>query len=125
MTDLESKDIEQLRKWFFEKSVLWMPPVAPIEGERRILTAFRLIFRGYSDLHWNVGEIFSNNTTNGKLRYVYQTESWGTIGKTTPYKNSIMTLIEFDEQGRILFLSDYFKDTAIFNAGKNELPQRS
>lgn len=114
MVDLESRDVERLRPWFHDESVLWMPPVGKIEGARRILAAFRIIFRGYSDLHWNVTNIMDA----GNRRFVYETDSWGTIGKSTPYKNHILTIIDFDEHGRIVFLSDYFKDTAIFSAEK-------
>jgi limonene-1,2-epoxide hydrolase len=114
MSDLEQRDVEKLRRWFFSESVLWMPPVGKIDGDRRILAAFRIIFRGYSDIHWKVTNIMSA----GNNRFIYETESWGTIGKSTPYQNHILTIIDFDAQGRIVFLSDYFKDTAIFNAEK-------
>jgi limonene-1,2-epoxide hydrolase len=114
MADLERRDVEKLRRWFFADSVLWMPPVGKIEGDRRILAAFRIIFRGYTDIHWKVTNIMA---TSGS-RFVYETDSWGTIGKATPYQNHILTIIDFDAQGRIVFLSDYFKDTAIFNAEK-------
>jgi len=118
MEDLGQRNIESLRRWFFEDSVLWMPPMDKITGDRRILAAFRLIFRGYSDLHWSVTNIMAT----GGNRFVYETDSWGTIGQATPYKNHILTIIEFDAQGRIVFLSDYFKDTAIFNAEKKAAP---
>ena len=50
MQDLESCDLERLKPWFVEESVLWVPPTAPIEGQRRILAMFRIIFRMYSKL---------------------------------------------------------------------------
>lgn len=114
MVDLESRDVERLRQWFIDESVLWMPPFGRIEGARRILAAFRVIFRGYTDLHWNVTNIMDA----GGKRFVYETDSWGILGKSTPYKNHILTIVDFDDQGRIVFLSDYFKDTSIFNAEK-------
>ena len=114
MDDLGRRDLGRIKPWFVEKSVLWVPPALPVEGQRRILAMFRIIFRKYSEIHWNVTEIFPV----GGTRYIYATDSWGTIGKSTPYKNSILTIIDFDQDGHILFLSDYFKDTAIFNAEK-------
>lgn len=111
MRDLGQRDVQSLKHWFLEKSVLWMPPMPPIHGQRRIVAAFRIIFRKYSDINWNVTDIYPA----GKGRYIFATDSWGTLGKQTPYKNSILTIIDFDAEGHILFLSDYFKDTAIFN----------
>ena len=91
-----------------------MPPTEPIKGDRRILAMFRVIFRMYHEIHWKVTEVYPV----GGNRYVYLTDSWGTIGKSTPYKNHILSIIDFDAAGRILYLSDYFKNTAIFNAEK-------
>ncbi len=112
MDDLEKRNLDVLRGWFSEKSVLWMPPTEPIEGDRRILAMFRIIFRMYTEIHWKVKDVYAV----GGNRYIYSTESWGTIGKQTPYKNSILSIIDFDADGRIAYLSDYFKDTAIFRA---------
>jgi len=36
-------------------------------------------------------------------------------GKSIPYKNMIATDITFDPDGKIEGLSDYFKDTAVFD----------
>jgi hypothetical protein len=114
MCDLASRDVKNLEKWFHEKSVLWMPPSEPVEGQRRILTLFRLIFRMYTDLNWKVTEYNVVSPT----RVIYLSDSWGTIGKGVPYKNHILTIVDFNADGQIDFLSDYFKDTAIFQAGK-------
>ena len=112
--DLQQRDLPSIKNWFTDSSVLWMPPLEPIQGQRRIIATFRIIFRKYSDIHWKVSDVYS--AKNG--RYIFATDSWGTIGKSTPYKNSILTIIDFDAEGHILFLSDYFKDTAIFNTEK-------
>jgi hypothetical protein len=116
MSDLASRDIQNLSKWFHDKSVLWMPPSEPVEGQRRILTLFKLIFRMYSDLNWKVTEYNIVSPT----RVIYSTDSWGVIGSApgTPYKNNILTIVDFNTEGKIDFLSDYFKDTAIFKAGR-------
>lgn len=119
MADLAQRDHAALQKWFTETSTLWMPPTAPVTGARRIGILFRTIFRMYSDLNWKVTELHEVSPT----KCIYLTDSWGTIGKDTPYKNNIMTLIEFDADGKIVLLSDYFKDTAIFQTGKTPTPQ--
>lgn len=116
MSDLEKRDPALVKAWFADNAILWMPPTEPIEGSRRIAAMFRVIFRMYAEIHWKVTEVYH---VGGK-RYVYLTDSWGTIGKNTPYKNHILSIIEFSAENRITFLSDYFKNTAIFDAGKTE-----
>lgn len=112
MSDLERRDPARLRQWFSDESRLWMPPYEPITGARRILALFRAIFRHYAEIHWRVTEVHPA----GPSRYVYLTDSWGTLDGGEPYRNHIATLVEFDDQGRIRYLSDYFKDTAVFAA---------
>lgn len=116
MDDLETRDLERLRRWFTEQSVLWMPPRAPVQGSSRILATFRGIFRLYREIHWRVTEVH----VVSDRRYIYATDSWGIIGDTTPYQNHILTIVEFGGDGRIAYLSDYFKDTAIFSAGRSQ-----
>ena len=114
MRDLEARNPEVLRTWFTENAVLWIPPSPPIEGSRRIQAMFKLIFRMYTEIHWKVTDFYQV----GNQRYIYATNSWGIIGKDTPYKNHVLTVIDFDAAGKISYLSDYFKDTAIFTADK-------
>jgi ketosteroid isomerase-like protein len=114
MEDLESRDLARRRRWLSDRTALWVPPTAPVTGERRILALFRAIYRMYADLHWKVTEVHQI----GERRYVYFTDSWGTIGKGRPYRNKIATVIIFDDEGRIVSLSDYFKDTGVFGDGQ-------
>jgi len=112
MQDLQSKEIVNLKKWFGPDSQLWMPPGGPIEGASRILATFRKIFSRYKNLNWKVARIYPVDSRT----FIFETDSWGVIGENRPYKNSILTIIEFDESGKIARLSDYFKDTAIFTS---------
>lgn len=114
MQDLESRDLKRLAAWFSDRSDLWVPPAAPVTGGRRILALFRAIFRMYGDLHWQVKDVHGI----GEGRFVYFSDSWGTIGAGTRYRNQVATVVRFDEEGRIATLSDYFKDTAIFRKGR-------
>ncbi len=110
MEDLKTLKIENLAKWFDDESELWLPPADPAVGARRILALFGLVFRRYKELSWEVGAVYPA----GERKLIYQTESRGTFADSRPYANSILTVIEFSPGGKIRFLSDYFKDTAVF-----------
>ena len=110
MADLQTLKTENMVKWFDEESELCLPPCESARGGRKILTIFGLIFRRYQKLSWEVGAVYPA----GERKLVYQTESKGTFADGRPYANSILTIIEFSPEGKIRFLSDYFKDTAVF-----------
>ena len=111
MQDLNSLDIEKLRKWFDEDSKVWIPPMKEIQGGKRILAFFRSMFRKYSHIEWQASEIFNI----GERRFFYETISQGTMKENGAYHNYICTIIEFGENGTIKYLSDYFKDTCRFS----------
>ena len=111
MTDLGGMQTEKLASWFDAESELWLPPCQVAKGEKRILTIFGLIFRRYRELFWEIRQIYPV----AERKLIYETVSWGTFSDGRSYQNDIMTIIEFSPAGKIRFLSDYFKDTAIFN----------
>lgn len=111
MKDLNSLNTEHLEKWFNDDSKIWIPPAKEISGKNRILALFRAIFRRYDSLEWKVFEIFPL----GEQKYFYQTTSYGTMTGKGSYENNICTVVHFSEAGKIIYLSDYFKDTNPFN----------
>lgn len=111
MKDLNSLKIEHLEKWFTDESTIWIPPAKEISGKNRILALFRAIFRRYDSIEWQVFEIFPL----GNQRYFYQTKSYGSMTNKGVYENNICTVVHFSEEGKIIYLSDYFKDTKAFN----------
>jgi ketosteroid isomerase-like protein len=115
MQDMESRDIERLSKWMTDRTTFWVPPREPITGGRRVLALLRAIFSMYDTIHWEVRQVFEISDS----RAVYFHESVGTLAKEGgPYTNQIATLIDFDADGRIAYLSDYFKCTARFSQPK-------
>lgn len=111
MKDLNTLNPEHLEKWFTDESTIWIPPSKEISGKNRILALFRAIFRRYEKIEWNVAEIFHL----GNNKYFYQTSSVGNLTGKETYRNEICTVVQFSECGKILYLSDYFKDTKVFN----------
>ncbi|MFN2457197.1 MAG: nuclear transport factor 2 family protein [Chitinophagaceae bacterium] len=109
MKDLETKNLDKLSNWFNHDNIVWIPPCKPVKGINRILALFRGIFHRYEALHWKVVEILGLENN----RCLYISESWGRIG-SQEYQNKIVTDIIFDDDGKIISLSDYFKDTSRF-----------
>ena len=115
MDDVERRDLPALVGWFSAEAEMWIPPRPAVHGARRVVALLRAIFRLYPEIHWKVTAVHAIDEN----RCIYFTDSWGTIGRDTPYSNKIATVIRFDADGRIAFLSDYFKDTTIFAAGRS------
>jgi hypothetical protein len=112
MDDMQSRDVQRLSRWMSDGTTFWVPPRDPITGGRRILALLRAIFSMYETIDWTVRHIYEVAPS----RCVYFHESVGTLVKGAgPYTNQIVTLIDFDEEGRIAYLSDYFKSTARFS----------
>ena len=117
MRDLQERDWRKLRRWFTDDSQVWVPPAGQVTGKGRILALFRSIFWRYAQIEWEVTHWYPVSPST----IIYETVSWGSLKGNdgdTPYSNSIITVLEFDPQGRIKLLSDYFKDTAMFNCAK-------
>jgi limonene-1,2-epoxide hydrolase len=113
MRDLQARDWGKLRHWFTAQSQVWVPPAQRVVGVGRILALFRSIFRRYAELEWEVTRFYPVSSST----IIYETLSWGSLkghDGNTPYRNSIITVLEFDLEGKIKSLSDYFKDTAVF-----------
>jgi hypothetical protein len=109
MRDLEAHDLRGLERWFSESTTVCVPPCEAVRGTRRILAFFRTVFRSYDEIHWRMTDVYA---VPGR-RCIYLSESWGTR-RGAEYRNHIVTVIDFDADGRITFLSDYFKDTVPF-----------
>ena len=110
MDDMHSNDACRVAGWFTDDSVLWIPPAQPVKGYSRIKALFRAMFNRYDFLKWTIVDIVPINNT----RCIHICESHGRIKGCEEYRNRVLTDITFDEEGKILSLSDYFKDTSIF-----------
>ena len=82
------------------------PGPGRIEGRKRVLIFLKALMRKYSSLTFKISDIIIEGNRSCA---VWTNEGISVEGK--PYKNSGITLIHF-EDGKISFLSDYFKDTS-------------
>ena len=110
MQAMESNDPHSVSDWFTEHSTLWIPPAGPIIGLSRIKALFRALFNRYEEVHWRIIDILPVSEN----RCIHICDAWGKMKGKDNYSNRVMTDITFDEDGKILHLSDYFKNTAVF-----------
>lgn len=109
MDAMQSNDAARVADWFCENSTLWIPPAGEVRGLSRIRALFRALFNRYDYIEWDVLEILPVSAN----RCIFICDSRGAMKGRSSYSNRVLTDITFDGD-KILRLSDYFKDTAVF-----------
>lgn len=87
------------------------PGTGRMEGNRRTLLFFRSLLRKFPRLHFTINEVIA---CGDRACIVWTNE--GEDAKGNPYANSGVTLIH-TRDGKISFISDYFKDTSFVENG--------
>ena len=105
-TTMNGRDVSHLEHYLAEDAVCDFPGPGRIEGPRRILVFLKVLFRKYPRLEFSVVDILVDGD---QACAVWTNEGEDKKGK--PYQNSGVTLMRFSE-GKIVFISDYFKDTS-------------
>lgn len=103
---MNSRDLTNLEKSMLETARFDFPGAGCIEGRRKILTFLKVLFRKYTRLEFTVQE----TVIDGDKVCVLWTNSGEHSGGEL-YSNTGITYIEI-EDGKIAFISDYFKDTS-------------
>ena len=107
---MNSGDFEHIKEDLSEDIVLEFPGVMPVEGIRRVIIFVNALLRKYKFLTFKISDILIDNN---RASVVWT--NFGEYNDDTEYNNSGMTLIRFSED-KIIFLSDYFKDTSFTNS---------
>ena len=109
-TTMNGRDVSHLEQYLAEDAAFDFPGPGLIEGPRRILVFLKVLFRKYPRLEFSVEDII--------LEGDQACAAWTNEGvdkKGNPYKNRGITPVRFSE-GKIVFISDYFKDTSFVEA---------
>jgi ketosteroid isomerase-like protein len=88
------------------------PGAGRICGPKKILTFLKALFRKYPRLKFTVEDILLEGD---RACAVWSNE--GEDSRGTPYRNCGMTLVHV-AKGKIVFISDYFKDTSFTSAAR-------
>lgn len=108
---LSANDIGRAADVFAADGVLLFPGLRPVSGRPLVKRMLSLIRRRYSSISWEM-----NSTIYADSWLV---SAWSVFGKFqqtgSKYENEGVSLIKLDDAGRIIMLSDYFKDTLSFS----------
>lgn len=103
---LNNRDLSLLEEYLDEEVTFDFPGTPQITGRKRVILFFKVLFRKYPRLIFTVKGIIAE----GERACALWTNR-GESSKGLPYTNSGATYVE-TTNGKIVFLSDYFKDTS-------------
>jgi ketosteroid isomerase-like protein len=105
-TALNRRDLSSLDHCLSEDAGFDFPGPGLIRGRKKILLFLKILFRKFTRLTFSVTRIIAEKDCACAI--------WSNVGEDKAgksYSNRGITLLEFKE-GKIIFLSDYFKDTS-------------
>jgi len=113
MCDINSHDLDNILSWFSDETKVWIPPASIVSGLRRIRVLFKLIFKRYDILNFEI--LCINELVGDEQKVFVEMCSWGKFRNGESYSNHIVSALKFDKSGKIISLSDFFKDTTQFS----------
>ncbi|MBN2342385.1 MAG: nuclear transport factor 2 family protein [Deltaproteobacteria bacterium] len=105
---INTRELDDVAALLTDDTVFYFPKTAPLEGKRRIITFFKVLFRKFPSLSFSIGRVIANESMAA-----VEWTNHGTLKDNTPYANAGVTVIEVNE-GVITYMSDTFKDTGLF-----------
>jgi ketosteroid isomerase-like protein len=105
---INNRSLDQVEDVLTEDSRLYFPKTQPVVGKDRIVKFFQILFRQYPELRFEIQHVIAE----GDGVAIHLTNR-GMNRKHEHYENEGVTLFQF-EDGRIVFISDFFKDTSKF-----------
>ena len=105
---LNKRNFDKIHDLLDADAALYFPKTQPLISTARILKFLNILFRQYPQLKFEIQRII----VEGNQAAVHWTNQ-GTNKRDLPYENDGVTLIELQD-GKIIFISDFFKDTEKF-----------
>ena len=106
---LNERKMDEMSELLAEGAELFFPKTRPLNGRERILKFFKILFRQYPQLSFEV----QSTIIEGERAAVHW-KNEGISRKGEPYENEGVTLFGVESDKRIGFISDFFKDTEKF-----------
>ena len=105
---VNTRDLNMLEQLLTEDAEFYFPKTRPLLGKKQIIRFFRILFRQYPELVFQVQRKIVQRGS-AAVHWVNR----GANKRGEPYNNEGVTLLEM-ETGKITFISDFFKDTGKF-----------
>ena len=105
---LNERNLDEMEHLFSSEAKLYFPKTQPLIGKNRIFKFFNILFHQYPQLNFDIQRII----IQGNLAAIHWTNQ-GKNKRDTPYENEGVTIMEL-MNGKIIFISDFFKDTGKF-----------
>ena len=105
---INERNLEKLEDLLDEKAEFYFPKTRPLLGKERILRFFKILFRRYPELIFQI----KRRILQGEAAAVHWSNE-GVKKGGEQYANEGITLLETKSQ-KIVFISDFFKDTEKF-----------
>jgi uncharacterized protein (TIGR02246 family) len=106
---MNTRDLTELVELLAPDAVFHFPGTKPLQGPDRIRRFIEILFHRYPELCFTVGRVIADETAAAA-----EWTNQGTSRKGEPYANAGVTVLVLGQEG-IVYLSDTFKDTAVFS----------
>jgi len=106
---MNKRELSLLDEYLCENAVFDFPGPGIIKGKKRILIFLKVLFRKYPQLEFKI-----EDTIVEEKRACVIWSNKGKSSKGESYANRGITLVHFKD-GKITYISDYFKDTSFVN----------
>ena len=104
---LNHRDTKEMEDSISPDTEFYFPKTQPLIGKKRIMKFLNILFRQYPELVFTIQRVIQQDdkaavhwTNQGKNR------------RKEPYQNEGVTILEMQD-GKIRFISDFFKDTEL------------
>jgi len=105
---LNARDLEKMADLLDPEARFYFPKTKPLLGRDQILRFFNILLRQYPRLAFQIERVIKG----GNIAAVHWKNA-GTSRRNTPYSNEGVILLEVWDR-KIIFMSDFFKDTEKF-----------
>ena len=102
------RNLDKMGDLFNPDAEFYFPKTQPLIGKDRILKFLNILFRQYPQLRFQIRRIIIQDH-----RAAIHWTNQGKTKRAVPYENEGVTILEL-EDGKISFISDFFKDTEKF-----------
>jgi len=102
---LNARDLVEADNLLASQAELFFPKTQPMVGKDRILKFLKIFFRQYPELIFTVERVIRQGD-KAAVHWINR----GISRRKEPYQNEGVTILEM-KNGKIVFISDFFKDT--------------